>query len=100
MVGDDYVARESSHGYADISNKLLKQTQNLQSPHIKKTLQVYEKDGKVYQVQERAVGRPFGDLNESDLSQIPKEHLSDYWKVPFCILTMLFLYFYIVLINH
>jgi hypothetical protein len=78
-LGDDHVARLSAHGYDDAS-LLVKYTDKIKSPRIAKTLQVKELNGKVYQVQEKVAGTPIASLTETELQNIPKEHIDNFWK--------------------
>jgi len=78
-VGDDHVARLSAWGYDDAS-LLVKYTDKIKSPRIAKTLQVKELNGKVYQVQEKVAGTPIASLTETELQNIPKEHIDNFWK--------------------
>lgn len=76
---NNQVARLSKYGYDDAS-LLVNYKDKITSPVIKKTLQVKNIDGKVYQVQQRATGNSIYDLTESQISKIPKEHLEEFWK--------------------
>ena len=78
-LGDDYVARLSAHGYDDAS-RLVNYADKIKSPRIAKTLQVKEIDGKVYQVQNKVTGTPIPKLSETELQNIPKEHIDNFWK--------------------
>jgi hypothetical protein len=78
-LGDKYVARLSAHGYDDAS-VLVNYANKIKSPRVAKTLQVKEIDGKVYQVQEKVTGTPITKLSETELQNIPKEHLDNFWK--------------------
>jgi hypothetical protein len=78
-LGENHVARLSSHGYDDAS-RLLKYKAAIKSPRIARTLQVKNIDGKVYQVQEKVGGTPITKLTETEIKQIPKEHINNFWK--------------------
>ena len=78
-LGDNYVARLSAHGYDDAS-RLINYADKIKSPRIAKTLQVKELNGKVYQVQEKVTGIPITKLSETELQNIPKEHIDNFWK--------------------
>ena len=78
-LGDDYVARLSAHGYDDAS-RLVNYADKIKSPRIAKTLQVKELNGKVYQVQNKVTGTPIPKLSETELQNIPKKHIDNFWK--------------------
>lgn len=78
-LGENYIARLSSHGYDDAS-RLLKYKDAIKSPRIARTLQVKNINGKVYQVQEKVSGTPITKLTENDIIQIPQEHINNFWK--------------------
>ncbi len=78
-LGDDYVARLSAYGY-DNASRLVNYQDKITSPRVAKTLQVKEIDGKVYQVQQKATGKPLDQLSQEELSNIPKEHINNFWK--------------------
>jgi hypothetical protein len=78
-LGDDHVARLSTHRYDDAS-RLVNYADKIKSPRIAKTVQVKEIDGKVYQVQEKVQGTPITKLSKEDYNNIPKQHIDNFWK--------------------
>jgi hypothetical protein len=78
-LGDNYVARLSAHGYDDAS-RLVTYADKIKSPRTGKTLQVKEIDGKVYQVQNKVTGTPITQLSETELQNVPKKHIDNFWK--------------------
>jgi len=78
-LGDNHVARLSTHGYDDAS-RLVNYADKIKSPRIAKTVQVKEIDGKVYQVQEKVQGTPITKLSKEDYNNIPKQHIDNFWK--------------------
>lgn len=79
-VSDNFVAREGRWGYNDDANLLLNYANKIKSPRIARTLQVKEMDGKVYQVQEKAVGTPVPKMSEQELAAVPQLHVENFWK--------------------
>jgi hypothetical protein len=78
-LGNNRVARLSTHGYDDAS-RLVLYRDKIKSPRIAKTLQVKELNGKVYQVQEQVTGTPITKISEQEFKNIPKEHINNFWK--------------------
>jgi hypothetical protein len=78
-LNDNYVARLSAHGYDDAS-RLLNYNTRIKSPRIMKTQQVKELNGKVFQVQDKAIGKPYTQLSETELKNLPKEHIDNFYK--------------------
>lgn len=78
-LGDNHVARLSKYGHDDAS-RLVNYAERIKSPRTAKTLQVKEIDGKVYQVQEKASGTPITKMSETELRDVPQEHVDNFWK--------------------
>lgn len=79
IIDEDKVARKSAHGYDDAS-RLILYKDRIQSPVIKKTLQVMKLDGYVYQVQQRAYGQSLTKLTTQEKNIIPQQHLEQFWN--------------------
>lgn len=73
------MARLSARGYDDAS-RLLLYKEKIQSPVIKKTLQVIKLHGDVYQIQQRAFGRPVVQLTKQEIEVIPTQHREAFWQ--------------------
>jgi len=78
-LGDNYVARQSAHGYDDAS-LLVNYSDKITSPRIMKTHQVKELNGKVFQVQDKATGVPYTQLSKEQLKNIPQNHIDNFYK--------------------
>ena len=78
LLGDDKVARLSARGYDDAS-RLILYKDKIQSSVIKKTLQVVELEDNVYQVQQRAMGKPILQFSSNDMDTIPAKHYQAFW---------------------
>lgn len=78
IISDMFVARRAARWYDDASRLILYKDKII-SPIIKKTLQIVELNGDVYQVQERAFGKSILQLTKEELDSIPAQHYKDFW---------------------
>lgn len=78
LIWEKFVARKSARGYDDAS-RLILYKDKIQSPVIKKTLQIVELEGNVYQVQQRAMGKPILQLSSDEKNHIPANHYKVFW---------------------
>jgi hypothetical protein len=81
----NYVARKSKWGKGEVMNEMLRfQAALKKHPRIKKVVQVkeFEENGKlvIYQVLERAKGKPLDKFTEDYLSKIPEDQKINFWK--------------------
>ena len=79
LLGEDKVARLSARGHDDAS-RLILYKDKIQSPVIKKTLQVIELEGNVYQVQQKARWQPLLQLSSDAKNNIPSDHYEAFWE--------------------
>lgn len=78
LLWEKFVARKSARGYDDAS-RLILYKDKIQSSVIKKTLQIVELEGNVYQVQQRAMGKPILELSSDEKNHIPANHYKAFW---------------------
>lgn len=85
-LGDGNVAKVSNKvGWADQGIGNLKWKDKIKSPRVMKTVEVksfIDSKGKevVYQIQQKAIGKPMDQLTKAELEKIPKEHLTNFKK--------------------
>jgi hypothetical protein len=81
-----YIAKVSNKaGWADQGIGNLKLKDKIKSPRVMKTVEVksfIDSKGKeiVYQIQQKATGKPMDRLTKAEIEQIPKEHLTNFKK--------------------
>jgi len=87
-LGDGYVAKVSSFkigGWYDQGIGNLKWKDKIKSPRVMKTVEVksfIDSKGKevVYQIQQKAIGKPMDQLTKAELEKIPKIHIENFKK--------------------
>ena len=80
-----YAAKVSTLGWRDPGIQNLKWKNKIKSPRVIKTVEVksfINSKGQeiVYQVQQKAIGKPMDQLTKAELEKIPKEHLTNFKK--------------------
>jgi len=84
-LGDGNVAKLSDMGWNDPGIRNLKWKDRIKSPRVMKTVQVrsfINSEGKevVYQVQQKATGRPMNKLTKTEIEKIPEIHKINFKK--------------------
>lgn len=79
LLEDDKVARRSKRWY-DHASRLILYRDRLVSPVIKKTLQVKQLNGDIYQVQEKAHGKGILSYSKHEIQDIPVQHYRAFWE--------------------
>ena len=79
LLEDDKVARLSKRGY-DNASRLILYRDRIVSPVIKKTLQIKEINGEIYQVQQIAYWKGILSYSKQEIQDIPVEHYRTFWE--------------------